>query len=331
MRRLTLLTLLVLTFCLAGFAQQLSVFVVDTEGGKATLIVTPQKESLLLDAGWPYGPRDADRIVAAAKSAGLSKIDYLLVTHYHVDHVGGVPWVIERMPVANVIEHGPTVEHDLLANEMMDAYARSTAKIPHIVVKPGDKLPLKGVDIEVVAGSGTAIKRTGQNPNPLCADAVTRSPENDENDQSIGILLTYGQFRMVDLADLTAGKERDLFCPANSVGKVDVLMISHHGLDRSNSPLMIGSLQPRVAIMNNGAVKGGSPAVVKALTSTKGVDGVWLLHAVSGGDVTITDKYVANPEANCKGYGIKLTAGSDGAFAVTNQRTGATVTYVSAR
>jgi competence protein ComEC len=321
MRRLVT-AVLVLIFSSTLFAQQLSIYAIDTEGGKATLIVTPQKESLLIDAGWPFDSRDAVRIQAAAKDAGISKIDYLLISHYHIDHVGGVPWLLEQMPVAHVIDHGPSIEHDSHGEKLYAAYQRATKNIPHIVVKPGDTIPLKGVEIRVVSAAGTLLKNdaAGQSENPLCRGAVTKPPENDENDQSIGIVLSFGKFRMVDLADLTWGKEHDLLCPANLLGKADVFMVSHHGLDRSNSPLLIGSLQPRAAIMDNGPLKGGSASVVRTFYASPGFQNLWLLHAIPGVN-NVPEKLIANTEDKCFGYGIKLTATADGAFDITNQRT----------
>src|SRR5213080_2156005 len=89
----------------------LQIYFVDVEGGQATLFVTPEGNSLLVDTGWPGNDgRDADRIVAAAKLAGISKIDYLLVTHFHSDHVGGVPQLVARIPVGAFIDHGENRE-----------------------------------------------------------------------------------------------------------------------------------------------------------------------------------------------------------------------------
>ena len=333
MRRFLVLVLLALLLgCSPLLAQQLSIYAIDTEGGKALLIVTPQHESLLVDTGWPFDARDAERIAAAAKDARVSKIDYLLITHYHIDHVGGVPWLLQRMPVAHLIDHGPTIEHDNQGEQLYAAYERATKSIPHISVKPGDTLPLKGMEIKVVSAAGVLLKNGAaeQPENPLCLGAVMKAPENDENDQSIGIVLRFGKFRMVDLADLTWGKERGLVCPANLLGQADVFMVSHHGLDRSNSPLLIETLRPRVAVMDNGALKGGSAAAVRTLRNSPGFEALWQLHSIRGGEANNPpEKFVANPEPNCAGYGIKLTAADDGGFTVTNQRNGYSVTYAA--
>ncbi len=314
----------ILFFCSAlASAQQLTIYAIDTEGGKATLIVTPEKESLLVDAGWPFDSRDADRIVAAAKDAGVSKIDYLLVTHYHIDHVGGVPWIAQKLPVLHFVDHGPTTEHDSQGELLYAAYQRATASASRTTVKPGDRIPLKGAEIEVVSSAAELLKArlTPDAPkNPLCATAQTKPAEHDENEQAIGYVLTFGKFRMVDLVDLTWERERDLLCPANLLGKADLFMVSHHGLDRSNSPLLIDSIRPRVAIMNNGALKGGAASVWQTLNDAPGFEGLWQLHTIQSADAAhnAPPKMIANTEQNCQGYGFKVTATRDGAFTVTN-------------
>ena len=336
MRRISLVFLASILWCCPVLAQRLSIYAIDTEGGKAVLIVTPQKESLLVDAGWPFDARDAERIVEAAKDAGVSRIDYLLVTHYHIDHAGGVPWLLRKLPVSHVIDHGQSVERDNQGTQLYAAYQRATADIPHTMARPGDTIPLKGVEIEVVTSAGVQLKNgvAGESENTLCRDAVTKAPENDENDQSIGFVLRFGKFRLVDLADLTWGRERGLLCPANVLGTADVFMVSHHGLDRSNSPLLVDSLRPRVAIMNNGALKGGSAAVVLTLKNSPGFETLWQLHAIRS-ETSVPEKFIANPtnpanpEEKCQGYGIKLTATTDGAFTVTNQRTGYSASYAA--
>jgi beta-lactamase superfamily II metal-dependent hydrolase len=333
MRRIQFV-LLAIIFCLCAFplpvmAQQLSIYAIDTEGGKATLIVTPDKESLLVDAGWPFDARDADRIAAAAKDAGINKIDYLLITHYHIDHVGGVPWLLQKLPVAQFIDHGPTTEHDNQGEQLFAAYERAIARFPRKIAKPGDTIPLKGVEIEVVSSGGELLKQNAVSAgaeNPLCAGAVTKPAEHDENEQSVGYVLTFGKFRMVDLVDLTWERERELMCPANLLGKADLFMVSHHGLDRSNSPLLIDSLRPRVAIMNNGALKGGAASVWQTLHVSPGFKGLWQLHTIRGTQ-NAPEKFVANPEEKCQGYGIKVTATPDGAFKATNLRNGYSVAY----
>lgn len=328
MRRLTVSLLLLLGLSLAGFAQKLTVYTIDVDGGNATLIVTPEKESLLSDAGWPNSP-DADRIAATAKSAGITKIDYLLVTHYHVDHVGGVPELLQKIPVAHVIDHGPLAEPGAHTKQLFDNYETAIAKIPRITVKAGDRIPLKGAEIEIVAAAGSVIKAPKGSPaNPLCHDLPARPKEDGENDQSIGFVLRFGKFRMVDLADLTMAKEPDLLCPANALGNVDLFLVSHHGWDHSNSALLVDSLHPRVAIMKNGARKGGSAAVVKTVYASPGIETLWQLHATIDSQ-NAPEKFIANPEEKCQGFGIEVTAAKNGSFTVTNERTGYSVDYAA--
>jgi len=122
----------------------LRIVFVDVEGGQATLFVTPSKQSLLIDTGWPENNgRDADRIVAAAKSAGLSKLDYVLITHFHTDHVGGLAQLVDRIPVGTVIDHGDNREStDAPTVAVWQVYQRllEQKKFKRLTVKPGDEI-----------------------------------------------------------------------------------------------------------------------------------------------------------------------------------------------
>src|SRR5688572_21151941 len=208
-------TLSALLFCVLTLAgKDLTLHFIDVEGGQATLIVTPQGESLLVDAGWPgFEARDANRIVAAAKKAGLSKIDYLVVTHHHTDHVGGVEQLAERFPVITFVDHGDNTETGRGAEQLNASYAKAVAKGKRLTVKPGDKLPLKGVEVTVVTARGeritTPLKRAGK-PNPYCSAAPRKDADPTENARSVGIVVDYGNFRFVDLGDLTWNKEIEL-------------------------------------------------------------------------------------------------------------------------
>jgi len=307
---------------------------VDTEGGQATLMRLPSGASLLVDAGFPgnHG-RDSDRIVAAARKMGIRKIDYLLVTHYHSDHVGGVPELMAKFPVGTVIDHGSNTEMTPGVMALEDAYKKAIANgVKHMTVKPGDVLPIKSVRIEVVSARGEVIHRAingGGKPNPFCL-SVERAPEDPtENARSIGILLTYGKFRFVDLGDLTWNKELNLACPNHLLGTVDLFLTTHHGFDASNPAAMVHALSPRVAIMNNGARKGGSPAVLEIVKTSPGLEDLWQLHySVAGGERlnTAADR-IANVEEPCKGYNIEVSAQPDATFTVTNTRNGLKKTY----
>ncbi len=243
-------------------AKPLEVFFIDVEGGQSTLIVSPSGQSMLIDTGWRgYNNRDTQRIVAAAKQAHLKQIDYVLITHYHTDHVGGVTQLADQMKIGAFVDHGPNMEDSKITRSDYADYEKVLPRAQHLVVKPGDKVPLKGVDVTVVSAAGDLITSplpgAGQ-PNPTCAMAKKKELDTSENARSLGTVLTYGSFRMIDLGDLTWNKELGLVCPNNLIGKIDVYLTSHHGLDQSGSPQLVHALHPRVAIMNNGARKGGS-------------------------------------------------------------------------
>ena len=315
-------------------AKNLEIYFIDVEGGQATLFVAPSGESMLIDTGWSgHNRRDADRIAAAAKHAGVKAIDYLLITHFHEDHVGGVPQLAARLPIHNFIDHGESVEHDQRAKELYNAYVEYRAKGNHILAKPGDTLPVKGLDVKVLSADGDEIASPlpgAGEPNPACAADKLRAPDATENARSVGVLITYGSFRAIDLGDLTWNKELEMFCPNNKVGTVGLYIVSHHGMDMSGSSAMVHALHPRVAIMDNGARKGGTPPAWQAIHSSPGIEDVWQLHySIAGGkDNNTPDTFVANTdEAGDVANWIHVTAHSDGSFTVYNSRNKFSKTY----
>ena len=311
-------------------AGDLRVYFIDVEGGQSTLFVTPAGESLLIDTGWPdNNGRDADRIVATAKGAGLSRIDYVLITHYHDDHVGGVPQLAQRIPVGTFIDHGPNRELDKGVTE--HGYAEYQAVLKdggskRILAKPGDRLPLRGIDATVMSADGKlighALPGAGE-PNSFCKQTEVRTPDQTENARSLGVLVRFGKTTLLDLGDLTWDKERELMCPVNKLGKVDVLVVSHHGWYQSSSPALVDAIHPRVAIMDNGAKKGGSIPVLDTIRQAPGLVTLWQLHySDEGGAEHNTDaKYIANLDGPDAGNGLELTADRDGGFSVRNPRT----------
>ena len=322
--------------CAAASAAQKTAdfFFVDVEGGQATLIVSPSGQSLLIDTGWPgHEGRDAERIAAAAKQAGLKKIDYVLITHFHTDHVGGVPQLTQRIPVGTFIDHGPSVEHGKDEDALFQAYAKERDKAKHIEVRPGDTVPLKGIGVRVLTAGGKQIDKPlagAGEKNALCGTEQRRPTDESENAQSVGTLITFGKFRAVDLGDLTWNKEMDLMCPVNRVGKVDVYIVTHHGMNMSGSATGVYPLAAKVAIMDNGAKKGGTPEAYQVIRKSPGLADIWQLHyAESGGDGNNTDeKLIANLKGGeDKGYAIKLSAHEDGTFSVTNLRSGFSKSY----
>ncbi len=334
MRILAILSILLAFSVSAAERKGLHFTFLDTEGGQATLVVTPSGESLLIDAGWPTKTgRDSDRIIAAARKAGLTRIDYLLVTHYHLDHVGGVPELAAKFPIGTLIDHGPNLEKTPSVQALEDAYGKVLASgAKRISLKPGDVLPLKDIRVEVVTASGERVPKPlkgGGQKNALCASAQKKAEDPSENARSVGILLTFGKFRFVDLGDLTWNKELEIACPENLIGPVDLYLTTHHGLDQSNAPQIVHSLKPRVAVMNNGARKGGSPSAWQVVSNSPGLNDLWQLHySVAGGDkANVPVDRIANPEEKCQGFGIEVVAQKDRTIQVTNQRNGAARTY----
>ncbi len=247
---------------------ELRIYFVDVEGGQATLFVTPANQSLLIDTGWPdNNGRDADRIVAAAKDAGISKIDYVLITHFHTDHGGGIPQLTARIPVGTFIDHGPNRETtDAATVDVWQAYQKvlASGKFGHLVAKPGDTLPVKGMQATVISSDGELISKplpgAGQE-NANCKNAEQYPADQTENVRSLGTLITFGKLRILDLGDLTRDQEMKLMCPVNKLGKIDIYIVSHHGWVQSSSPALVYGIEPRIAIMDNGAKKGGTPSV----------------------------------------------------------------------
>ena len=226
------------------------------------------------------------------------------------------------------MDKGKTVESDKNAKEMMEIYDSALAtsstkngpKPKRLIVKAGDMVPIKGLDVTVVAAGGEFI--SGGSSNPACANTARKDPDPSDNAQSAGFLLKYGSFRFVDLGDLTWNKETELVCPSNRVGPVDVFLSSHHGLDQSNPPVLLASLQPRVAIMNNGARKGGSPSAWQVIHNSPGLQDLWQLHfAVAGGkESNVPDSFIANIDTTDEGHYLQLTAESNGSFKIYNSR-----------
>ncbi len=287
-----------------GPAKPLDIYVVDTEGGKAALWVTPSGQSVLIDSGNP-GNRDHDRIMAAINDAGLKQIDFLILTHYHVDHIGGLQELAKAIPILNYIDHGPSVEEREQVQGFQAAYAELYGKAKHTVVKPGDKVPITGLDWRIVTSAGNALKTPlaagGTKSNPACAGVPPKDASpTDDNGQSVGSVITFGQFRAIDLGDLLWNKENELVCPNNPVGTVDVYFVTHHGLDASGSPALVHAVQPRVAVMQNGTRKGGGIEAIKAMRSSPGFEDLWQLHWSynAGLELNSAGVFIANIDDN---------------------------------
>jgi beta-lactamase superfamily II metal-dependent hydrolase len=319
---------------------KLRIYFIDVEGGQSTLFVTPAGKSLLIDTGWPDNNfRDADRIAAAAKSAGLSRIDSVIITHFHEDHVGGVPQLVQRIPVGRFFVHGPNRELDHGATEQGYAAFQkvlATTKAKEIVAKPGDHLPIEGLDVTVISSDGKLIQKAqagAGEPNPYCKQTEVRPADQTENAYSLGVLIRFGDMKILDLGDLTWDKERLLMCPDNRLGKVDLLVVSHHGWFHSSSPALVDAIHPTVAIMDNGEKKGGSIPVLDTVRHAPGIEALWQLHYSDEGGAThnTAAEYIANLDGPDAGHDIEVTASRDGSFTVRNGRTGGEKHYAAGK
>ncbi len=349
-----------------AFAQArttLDIYTVDVEGGNATLFVAPSGQSLLIDTG-NFGPeasvRDAERIMAAAKDAGLTQIDHLITTHWHGDHFGGMAELAKRIPIREFIDHGPNVQPAQAADDFLkDVYPKLYANAKHTVAKVGDKIAVAGLDVTVVTSAGETLKTAlpgAGGPNPYCANF--KSGENNAEDpMSVGTYITFGKFRTMHLGDVTKNKEFELMCPVNRIGTLDAFLGLHHAVNTSSSEVIVHALHPRVIIVNNGTRKGAQPDVMKVLFSSPGLEDLWQIHfsQLSGQEYTVPGMFIANlldqpsatmpvapiaaptpgpntpppPAHNGPAYWIKLSAKPDGSFTVTNARNGFTKTYAA--
>lgn len=366
MRRWFCLATLVATTVLvsAQARKTLDIYVVDVEGGNATLFVAPSGQSLLIDSGngGAGASRDAGRIVDAARDAGVTQIDHLITTHWHGDHVGGLPELATRIPIRHFIDHGPPSQ----LNEATDTFLKTTyaglyAKAKHTVARPGDVIPIAGVNVRVVTSAGNVIRAPLEGgagagrPNAFCGNGPAPVNPIPDDPESVGTYVSFGRFRTLHLGDLTTEKEFELVCPTNRIGTIDLLLGLHHGQDTSNSVPLVHAVQPRAAIMNNGTRKGGWPVVMRTLYTSPGFEDVWQMHfsLLSGQEYTAPGLFIANgvdeqgsampiapipapapgsnapppPVHNGRAYWIRVSAQSDGTFTVTNPRTGFSKVY----
>lgn len=308
----------------------LEIYFVDVEGGQATLFVTPEGQSLLIDTGWPDNAgRDADRIVAAAKKAGLSKIDFVLLTHYHADHAGGAPQLFAKIPIGAFIDHGPNREPgEPRTEQVWENYQKLIASqsLKRIIAKVGDVLPIKGMSAEVVSSDGRVLQEPlpgAGAQNPACSTTEKQAADETENARSLGMLITFGKVRILDLGDLTWNKELELVCPMNRLGSVDIFVVSHHGWWPSNSPALLAAISPRIAIMDNSAEKGGSPSSWDTIKNSSKLEDFWQLHFSneSGPAHNSAAALIANLSGPDAGNYLKLSVAADGELELFNSRT----------
>jgi beta-lactamase superfamily II metal-dependent hydrolase len=342
-----LMLALALTIAPVFAARALDIYFIDVEGGQSTLIVTPAGESLLVDAGFPGDgtfaslpgdprqARDPGRILAAIKDAGLKRIDYLLITHFHADHDGGVVELAQQVPIGTFIDHGSVLPEAENVEGTLDAFRRYEAvraKGHHLEPAPGDRLPLKGVDAVVVSAAGRTLTRAlsgAGKPNSACTGPAPAAQERNENPRSTGIRLEFGRFRFLDVGDLSGPPLYALACPNDLVGPIDLYLVAHHGGPDAAIPAVFAAFRPRVAVVNNGPAKGGAPELLGALREVPGLEDSWQLHrATSAGAPNVADERIANLDESASHW-IKASARADGSFTVTNARTGRTKTYAA--
>lgn len=321
--------LLLAAACSALAAPSLRIYAIDTEGGKATLYVTPSGESMLIDTGYDGNDsRDANRIAAAAAAAGVKRINHLVITHFHKDHAGGLQQLLAKLPVDHIYDHGETVESPTAVPE----YLATRAKLRHTVVHAGDRIPVKGVRVEVVSADGKGITTAtgaGGQANPLCDTFQPMAVDPGENAHSLALMITFGKLRISDLGDLYWNQEFDLACPVNKLGTVDLYMTTHHGTKTSGSPQMVQALHPRVALMNNGVTKGGSVEAWTTIHQSPGMTDIWQLHYSKAGGTghNSPEPFLANPAENCQGEWLEVNGGANGTFTIRNHRNGFAKTY----
>jgi competence protein ComEC len=333
----------------------LDIYFIDTEGGQATLFVTPTGESMLVDTGFAGNQgmpdaiatnssgapvtRDADRISAVFKQAGVTVLDWMVISHYHGDHVGNAAELASRIPVRHFVDHGPfSVELQPGRSAAFLAYMAIRDKARAIVAKPGDKIPLTGMDVQVVSSAGELITAPIQGapgaglPNPLCRDAKLKEQDpTPENFESVGIVVRYGTFRLLDLGDLTWNQEHTLACPNNLMGTFDVFHTTRHGDPHAGAPQLVHAIRARVAVMNNGERKGGDPSYWQIVHEAPGLVDFWQLHrsAAGGTDHNSPEQFLANLNETDHGHYLKMSVRADGSFSMTNERNGFSRDYAA--
>lgn len=314
--------------------KQFLIYSIDVEGGQSTLLVAPSGASLLVDTGWPdHEGRDVGRIQAAMKDAGITRIDHVLITHYHTDHVGGVPDLVKHIHVGEFIDHGENREDSDITRHDYAAYLKAIEGTPRRSVHPGDTIQIAGLSVVVLTADGehiAAVPGIKPQSNPYCATERKWPVDPSENARSTGILVSFGKFKFLDLGDLTGAKEVALVCPNNPIGTVDLYLVNHHGMDLSNSRALVDAIHPRVAIMNNGTHKAGMPEAWQTVHDSPGLEDLYMVHTAESSDAAHNspEPLIANPKGStADGAYFKVVASPTGSFSVTNSRTGNTKEY----
>lgn len=301
---------------------RLDVYFIDVEGGAATLFVTPEGESLLIDSGYPgYDFRDRDRIVDVAKNhAKIEQIDHALVSHWHLDHYGNHAALTEKIKIGTFWDRGipDSLQEDKKFEERIVAY-RAASQNQSKAVKAGDTLPFKSggtpLSMKVVTASREVIENSGD-PNPFAKLHEARPEDRTDNAASVSLLTTFGNFKFLCCGDLTWNVEAKLVTPNNPLGKVDVFMVTHHGLPTSNNPALVLAVDPVVAIMCNGPTKGGHEQTQQTLRKVKSLKHLYQLHqnVNLAADQQAPGKFIANVGklGECDGVFVKMSVAPNG-------------------
>ena len=336
---------------LTAAGKTLDIYFINPEDGNAVLVVSPSGESMLLDSAVPM-EQSAIRILAAMQAAGVKQIDYLVTSHYDADHFGTVKMLAEKVRIVNFVDHGPPLHPESSEkNPVYINYVKEREKGKHIVPEPGDKIALKGVDVQVVTNQGRVLPEASASavaPNPACWMTHLKDENGDEDSQSLGVLLTFGKFRFIDLGDLTWNVSYRLFCPSNKVGPVDLYMITHHGLSLDKeavgklstvsccNPAEVYGLHPRVAILSSGEdykIRVSTPEGWQTVRHSAGLEDIWQIHDLAQGGKAnnAPEPFIAcYNTVDCQGGDwIKVSAAEDGSFTVTNKRNGFSKQYAA--
>jgi competence protein ComEC len=215
-------------------------------------------------------------------------------------------------------------------------YADACEKIGRTILKPGDKVPIKGLDVQVIHAAGKWITQplpgAGQ-PNPACATTTQPAlvPRDLEDNASIGLLYTYGKFRFYDPADLEGYYAHALVCPNNPIGTVDLWSVNVHGQGKGYSAATASALKAPVVIeFTDGRMgRGNDASVWDALHALPAVPDIWLLHANkrSGAEKNPPEDFIANIATPDEMKSLKISAEQSGTFTITNLRNGFSKTY----
>jgi len=301
---------------------RLDIYFIDVEGGAATLFVLPTGETILIDSGYPdFADRDRDRILDVVRNvANRDRIDHAVVSHWHLDHYGNHASLAAEIPIEHFWDRGipDALQEDKKFADRIAAY-RAASQNDSQQLSAGDQFEIDGkthpVKITVLTASREVIENTGE-PNPFAKDHEPAPVDKSDNAASISMLMEFGKFRFLCCGDLTWNMEAKLVTPNNPIGKIDLFMVTHHGLPTSNNPVLVKAIDPTVAVMCNGPTKGGHANIIATLNACESLKDLYQLHR----NIKLNDdeqrpaEFIANSDstANCKGTWVKASVAVDG-------------------